>query len=149
MPGVSLCGPRTLVHQTQEVGHFCDVMGGQLLQHPFVPHPLSEGNDDRGCSDLWNGMADVAEALNECTQRLPRLLLHGMEVRLCSGARACSCKVSSELPAQLFPRAYGGLREVHEPRPGRASQGDVKIVCHYVLITLDRMYGGSIDLEEF
>ena len=48
---------------------------------------------------------DLAEALNKAPQRLPLLLLDGVEVALQTGARECALKISHKLVAEVIPGA--------------------------------------------
>ena len=60
-------------------------MRAQLLEHPLFANNLSERDNDSVGGYPRDGVADLAEALYEAPQRLPLLLLNGVEVALQAG----------------------------------------------------------------
>jgi hypothetical protein len=40
-------------------------MGGELLQHPLIPHTLAKCNNNKSIEDTGNGIANMGESLNE------------------------------------------------------------------------------------
>jgi hypothetical protein len=99
MLGTTLCGPGTLVHQTEELGDILYVMCGKLLQHLFIPHTLQECNYNRCIGNMRDSVANLGEPLDEGAQRFPRALLHCMKVGLVTWSRVSTLKVGRELAA--------------------------------------------------
>jgi hypothetical protein len=82
LPGTTLCGPGTLVHQGEELCDILDVMRGEFFQHLSIPHTLAKCNHNRSIGDMRNGVVNLGKQLNEGAQRFPWALLHDMEVDL-------------------------------------------------------------------
>jgi hypothetical protein len=65
VPGTTLCGPSTLVHQAEELCDILDVMRGELLQHLHIPHTLMKCNHNRSIGDMRIGVANLGKPLIE------------------------------------------------------------------------------------
>ena len=94
-----------LVSQREEFCGGLDFVRAQLLEHPLITDTLPERDNDGVGSYPQDGVADLAEALYEAPQRLPLLLLDGVEVALLVGARESALKISHELVAKIIPGA--------------------------------------------
>jgi hypothetical protein len=115
LPGTTLCGPGTLVHQGEELCDILDVMRGEFFQHLPIPHTLAKCKHNRSIGDMRNGVVNLGKQLNEGAQRFPRALLHDMEVDLITWPRVSTFKVGSKVTAQLLLGGESALRQVHEP----------------------------------
>jgi uncharacterized membrane protein (Fun14 family) len=65
VPGMTLYGPGTLVHQAEELCDILDVMRGELLQHLHIPHTLMKCNHNRSIGDMRIGVANLGKPLNK------------------------------------------------------------------------------------
>jgi hypothetical protein len=101
VPGAAFHGPGALVRQAEERGHILDVMGGELLQHLFIPYPLAKCNHYRSIGDTSNGIMNLREPLDEGAKGFPRPILDGVEISLVTRPGVGTLKVGRELAAQL------------------------------------------------
>jgi hypothetical protein len=101
VPGTAFRSPGALVRQAEERGQILDVMGGELLQHLFIPYPLAKCNHYRSIGDMRNGIANLREPLDEGAQGFPRPLLDGVKIGLVTRPDVSALKVGRELVAQL------------------------------------------------
>jgi hypothetical protein len=101
VPGVAFHSPGALVHQAEERGHILDVVGGELLQHLFIPYPLAKCNHYRSIGDTRNGIANLREPLDERAQGFPQPLLDGVEIGLVTRPGVGALEVGRKLAAQL------------------------------------------------
>jgi hypothetical protein len=76
-------------------------VGGEFLQHLFIPYPLVKCNHYRSIGDTRNGIANLRELLNEGVQGFPRPLLDGVEIGLITRPSVGALDVGHELEAQL------------------------------------------------
>jgi hypothetical protein len=100
VPGAAFRSPGALVLQAEERGHILDVVGGELLQHLFIPYPLVKCNHYRSIGDTRNGIANLREPLDEGAQGFPRPLLDGVEIGLITRPGVGALEVGRELAAQ-------------------------------------------------
>jgi hypothetical protein len=63
--GAALHSLGALVSQAEEHRNTLDVMGGELLQHLFIPYSLTKCNHYRSIRDTRNGIANLREPLDE------------------------------------------------------------------------------------
>ena len=74
-----------------------------------------ERADHRGRVDVWDVVLHTAESLNVLAQGLSFLLGEQMKVALLAMRLVAACKGADKLMAQISPRGYGVVRQVHEP----------------------------------
>jgi hypothetical protein len=101
VPGATFRSPSALVPQAEERGHILDVVGGELLQHLFIPYPLMKCNHYRSIRDTRNGIADLREPLDDRAQGFPWPLLDGVKIGLITRPGIGALEVGRELTAQL------------------------------------------------
>jgi hypothetical protein len=70
VPSLPFSGSSTLVGEAKELKGILDVMCGELLQHLFIMHPLSECDNDSRRSDAGDGVPYLGKALDKSMQRL-------------------------------------------------------------------------------
>jgi hypothetical protein len=127
MPRTALSGPGALVGQSEESGDSFDVVRGQLLQHLFITHSLTEGRDDRSIRDARYSTPHLGEAGDKRPKGFPGFLPHSVEVGLHAVLLVSASKVRCELRAELFQGVDRSWGKVHEPSLGGPRQGDMKI----------------------
>jgi hypothetical protein len=110
VPCTPLGSPDTFIRQVKELRYVFHLVGGQLIKHLLISHALSKSNNNRSIRDVGDGVSNLRESLNEGPQRLPRALLHGVEVDLVARASVGALKIGCELIAQLHPGGEGPLR---------------------------------------
>ena len=91
------------VGQSEECGDSFHVMCGQLLQHFFIMHSLSEGRDDGSIRNTRYSTSHLGEAGDELSEGLHGLLPHRMEVDLHTMLLVSTGEVRNEPRAELFP----------------------------------------------
>jgi hypothetical protein len=133
VPDATLRSLGTLARQAEECKNILDVVGGELFHH-LIPYSLAKCNHYRGIGDTRNDITNLRELLDEGTQGFPRALLDGVEISLITRPSKSALKVGHELTTQFYPWVEGPLREIHEPGPGRPSQGYGEVVGHDSLI---------------
>ena len=69
----------------------------------LADHPKWHAHESAKAQKVQDGVADLAEAPYKAPQRLPLLLLDGVEVALQAGARECALKISHKLVAKIIP----------------------------------------------
>ena len=74
-----------------------------------------ERADYRGRVDVWDVVPHTAESVNVLAQGLSFLLGEQMKITLLAMRLVSACESAEKLMAQISPRGYGVVRQVHEP----------------------------------
>ena len=74
-----------------------------------------ERADHRGRVDVWDVVLHTTESLNVLAQGLSFLLGEQMKIAFLAMWFVAACKGADKLMAQISPRGYGVVRQVHEP----------------------------------
>jgi hypothetical protein len=149
VPCAALGSPDTFVSQSEERGDGFHVMCRQLLQHLLITHPLSESSDDKGIGDMRYGPTYLGEAGDESPKSLPRFLSYDMEMSLHAMLLISTGKVCCEPCTELFPGVDGSRGQVHEPGPGRPSQGYMEVARHHSSVSTSCRNGSDVNLQKF
>src|SRR6266542_2295316 len=86
--------------------------------------------------------------LNVFAEGLPLVLLHLLEIILLSRPGRRALEVGDELDTQIFPQVDRVRWEIHQRRPGRASQGYGEVVAHDLRSSTSGLHHSGVDLEE-
>jgi hypothetical protein len=78
-------------------------MRGQLLQHFFITHSLTEGRDDGSIGNARYSTSHLGEARDKYPESLPGFLPHYVEVGLHAVLFVSAGAVCCEPRAELFP----------------------------------------------
>jgi hypothetical protein len=149
VPCAALGSPGTFVNQSEEHGDGFHVRCRQLLQHLLITHPLSKSSDDRGIRDARYGPAYLGEAGDESPESLTRFLSYSMEMSLHTVLLISTGKVHYEPCTELFPGIDGSWGQIHEPGPGRPSQGYMEVARHHSSVSTGCRNGGDVNLQKF
>jgi hypothetical protein len=124
-------------------------MRRQLLQHLLIMHPLSESSDNGGIGDARYSPPYLGETRDESPESFPGFLPHCTEMSLHAMLLISTGKVCCKPRTELFLGVDRPRGEVHEPGPGRPSQGYMEVACHYSSVSTSCRNGGDVDLQEF
>jgi hypothetical protein len=149
VPCTALGGSGALVGQSEERGDSFHVVRGQLLQHLFITHSLTEGRDDRSVRDARYHTPHLGEAGDKRPEGFPGLLPHYVEVGLHTVLLVSIGEVCHEPRAELFLGVDRPWGKVHEPSPGGPRQGDMKICRHHSGLSTYCCDSGDVHLQEF
>jgi hypothetical protein len=125
------------------------VIDGELLLHFEDGDGHGEREDDLLVGDLWNPIADLAEALDECVESLAKALAHHLEVVLCGGMLVGGHEVGDELLAEVLSRGDGLRGEVNQPHASLFLEGHGKQVGHDMMFTARSLDAHGVELQEF
>ena len=74
-----------------------------------------ERADHRGRVNVWDVVLHTAESLNVLAQGLSFLLGEQMKVAFLAMRLVAACEGADKLMAQISPRGYGVVRQMHAP----------------------------------
>jgi hypothetical protein len=103
VPCPALGGSGALVGQSEECGDGLHIMGGQLLQHFFITHSLTEDCDDGSIRNARYSTSHLDEAGDKHPESLPGFLPHCVEVGLHAVLLVSAGEVRCEPREELFP----------------------------------------------
>jgi hypothetical protein len=104
VPCPAFGGSSALVGQSEECGDSLHVMRGQLLQHFFITHSLTEGRDDGSIGNVRYSTSHLGEARDKRPESLSGFLPHRVKVGPHAVLLVSAGEVRYEPRAELFPR---------------------------------------------
>ena len=108
-----------------------------------------EHADHRGRVDVWDVVLHTTESLNVLAQGLSFLLGEQMKITLLAMRLVSACKGADKLMAQINPRGYGVVRQVHEPGSDIGLEHQWEVVGKDLVISSPgSLYRNGVDAEE-
>ena len=108
-----------------------------------------EHADYRGRVDIWDVVLYTAESLNVLAQGLSFLLGEKMKVDFLAMRLVAACKGADKLMAQISPRGYGVVRQVHEPGSDIGLEHQREVVGKDLVISSPgSLHRNGVDAEE-
>ena len=109
-----------------------------------------ERADHRGMVDVWDVVLHTAESLNVLAQGLSFLLGEQMKVALLAMRLVAACEGADKLMAQVSPRGYGVVQQVHEPGSDVGLEHQREVVGKDLVIpSPGSLHRDGVDAEEF
>ena len=109
-----------------------------------------ERADNRGRVNVWDVVLYAAESLNVLAQGLSILLGEQMKITLLAMRLVSACKGADKLMAQISPRGYGVVRQVHEPGPDVGLEHQREVVGKDLVVPPPgSLHRDGVDAEEF
>src|SRR4051812_9906122 len=144
-----LLSTRTLVGQGIQLADVLDLAHRHLLPHPAVTHVLMERADDRGGVDVWDVVVYTAESLDELAQRFSLLLDEQVKVARLAMGFVAAREGANKLMAQVCPRGYGVVRQVHEPGSDIGLEHQREVVGKDLVVSPPgSLHRNGVDAEE-
>ena len=108
-----------------------------------------ERADHRGRVDVWDVVLHTAESLNVLAQGLSFLLGEQMKITLLAMRLVSACEGADKLMAQISPRGYGVVRQVHEPGSDIGLEHQREVVGKDLVIpSPGSLHRNGVDAEE-
>ena len=108
-----------------------------------------ERADHHGRVDVWDVVLHTAESLNVLAQGLSFLLGEQMKITLLAMRLVSTCKGADKLMAQINPRGYGVVWQVHEPGSDVGLEHQREVVGKDLVISSPgSLHRNGVDAEE-
>ena len=108
-----------------------------------------ERADDRGRVDIWDVALYLAESLNVLAHGLSFLLGEQMKITLLAMRLVSAYEGADKLMAQISPRGYGVVRQVHEPGSDVGLEHQREVVGKDLVISPSgSLHRNGVDAEE-
>ena len=108
-----------------------------------------ERTDHRGKVDVWDVVLHTAESLNVLAQGLSFLLGEQMKITLLAMRLVSAGKGADKLMAQISPRGYGVVRQVHEPGSDVGLEHQREVVGKDLVVpSPSSMHRDGVDAED-
>ena len=108
-----------------------------------------ERADYRGRVDIWDVVLYAVESLNVLAQGLSFLLGEQMKITLLAMRLVSAGKGADKLMAQIGPRGYGVVRQVHEPGSDIGLEHQQEVVGKDLVISSPgSLHHNGVDAEE-
>ena len=108
-----------------------------------------ERADHRGRVDSWDVMLYAAESLYVLAQGLSFLLGEQVKVTLLAMRLVAACEGADKLMAQISPRGYGVVRQVHELGSDVGLEHQREVVGKdLVILSPGSLHRNGVDAEE-
>ena len=105
--------------------------------------------DHRGRVDVWDVVLYAAESLNVLAQGFSFLLGEQMKIALLAMGLVAACEGADKLMAQISPRGYGVVRQVHEPGSDIGLEHQREVVGKDLVISSPgSLHRNGVDAEE-
>ena len=105
--------------------------------------------DHRGRVDIWDVALHLAESLNVFAQGLSFLLGEQVKITLLAMRLVSASKGTDKLMAQISPRGYGVVRQVHEPGPDVGLEYQREVVGKDLVVPPpSSLHRDGVDAEE-
>ena len=108
-----------------------------------------ERADHRGRVDVWDVVLHTTESLNVLAQGLSFLLGEQMKITLLAMRLVSAGKRTDKLIAQISPRGYGVVRQVHEPGSDIGLEHQREVIGKDLVISSPgSLHRDGVDAEE-
>ena len=105
--------------------------------------------DHRGRVDVWDVMLHTTESLDVLAQGLSFLLGEQMKITLLAMRLVSACEGTDKLMAQISPRGYGVVWQVHEPGPDVGLEHQREVVGKDLVIpSPSSLHRNGVNAEE-